>query len=317
MINNALAGPGPRSSRHIYTHSSRGSSSSSDARASGSATYAHQADFADVDSTPVRRAMGTMAESEMQYASEASWASSHSASRHGGIDPTHFKPPVTRTRPSSSRLSSSTSRLSSWAAKSVKAAATAVVVTVLAASLPVAQAGAPNNVTSLAGTWSTGAGHVLTGLKMYNPGNASFNPPATAGQSYSFTDDGFWEQALYLYESNPANPGCVQAQLIWQHGTYTRNANNSLTLVPFKGDGRQQISSRCGYTSSTVSSYTQQEFMQGFEIHLSTHYGNPAYYLQLYEFDGTPKPVMWQRYNPPQMLPTQQLHVEVIGSPAG
>ena len=36
----------------------------------------------------------------------------------------------------------------------------------------------------------------------YNPGNGTFNAPANAGQSYSFTNDGKWEQALYLYESN-------------------------------------------------------------------------------------------------------------------
>lgn len=54
--------------------------------------------------------------------------------------------------------------------------------------------------------------------------------------------------------------------------------------------------------------------MQGFEIHLSTHFTISAYYLQLYEFDGTPKPILWQKYYPAQMLPTEQLHVEVIGS---
>lgn len=56
--------------------------------------------------------------------------------------------------------------------------------------------------------------------------------------------------------------------------------------------------------------------MQGFDIQIGVHYGNPAYYLQLYEFDGTPKPFLWQIYNPPQMLPTSQLHLEIIGSPA-
>ncbi|PWN24515.1 hypothetical protein BDZ90DRAFT_234801 [Jaminaea rosea] len=177
-------------------------------------------------------------------------------------------------------------------------------------------AGPRNNVTSLAGTWSTGSGAVNTGLGFYNPGNTTFNAPTNAGQSYSFTDDGKWEQALYLYESNPGNPGCVQAQLIWQHGTYTIAANNSIILKPYPGDGQQQISSRCAQTSNVVTSYNQQELMQGWEIHLAMHYGVPSYYLQLYEFDGTPKPIMWQRYNPPSMLPTQQLHLEIIGQTA-
>ncbi|EPQ26337.1 uncharacterized protein PFL1_05985 [Pseudozyma flocculosa PF-1] len=173
--------------------------------------------------------------------------------------------------------------------------------------------GDPNNVTSLSGTWCTGACHVVTGLQFYNPISETFTYPLSAGQSYSFTDDGFWEQALYLYSTNPSQPNCVSAQLIWQHGTYTLNSNNTLTLNPFKGDGRQQISDYCAQVSNVVQSYTQKEDMNGFEIHLDTHYGQPAYYLKLYEFDGAPKPIMWQTYNPPQMLPTEQLHQVVIG----
>ncbi|SPO28842.1 related to ROT1 - molecular chaperone in the endoplasmic reticulum [Ustilago trichophora] len=173
--------------------------------------------------------------------------------------------------------------------------------------------GVPNNVTSLAGTWSTGAGHVVTGLNFYDPVNNSFIYPATAGQSYSFTDDGYWEQALYLYNTNPAKPNCVSAQLIWQHGTYILNSNNTLTLNIFKGDGRQQVSDRCAERSNYVQSYDQVENMQGFEIHLDTHYNTPVYSLKLYEFDGNPKPIFYQVYKPAQMLPTQPLHEEIIG----
>ncbi|PWN50644.1 hypothetical protein IE53DRAFT_83911 [Violaceomyces palustris] len=174
--------------------------------------------------------------------------------------------------------------------------------------------GDPNNITSLEGTWSTGAGNVVTGLRFYNPGNNSFIYPTTAGQSYSFTNDGYWEQALYLYESNPAKPNCVSAQLIWQHGTYTLHSNNTLSLDIFRGDGRQQISDRCAETSNTIMAYDQTEFMTGFEIHIDTHYGQSVYVLKMYEFDGTPKPLMYQIYNPPSMLPNQQLHEEIIGS---
>lgn len=173
--------------------------------------------------------------------------------------------------------------------------------------------GVPNNATSLMGTWSTGAGHVVTGLKFFNPVTNSFVYPVTAGQSYSFTDDGYWEQALYLYNTNPAKPNCVSAQLIWQHGTYTLNSNNTLTLNNFKGDGRQQISDRCAEKSNYVQSYDQKEDMNGFEIHLDIHYNKPVWALKMYEFDGTPKPLMYQVYDPPQMLPTQPLHEEVIG----
>lgn len=153
--------------------------------------------------------------------------------------------------------------------------------------------------------------------EFFNPGTGVFTYPKTAGQSYSFTDDGHWEQALFLYETNPSKPSCVSAQLIWQHGTYVLHSNNSLTLTPFKGDGRQQVSDRCASTSNTVSSYNQVEIMMGFDIKIDTHFTKPAYMLQLYEFDGNPKPWMWQIYNPPQMLPTEQLHVEIIGQVAG
>lgn len=173
--------------------------------------------------------------------------------------------------------------------------------------------GVPNNATSLMGTWSTGAGHVVTGLKFFNPVTNSFVYPQTAGQSYSFTDDGYWEQALYLYNTNPGKPNCVSAQLIWQHGTYTLNSNNTLTLNNFKGDGRQQISDRCAENSNYVQSYDQKEDMNGFEIHLDIHYNKPVWALKMYEFDGTPKPLMYQIYDPPQMLPLQPLHEEVIG----
>jgi Chaperone for protein-folding within the ER, fungal len=91
----------------------------------------------------------------------------------------------------------------------------------------------------------------------FNPANNTFSYPSTAGQAYSFTDDGHWEQALYLYQSMPGKPFCVTAQLIWQHGTYTINGSNYLLLQPFDGDGMQQVSSRCTQTSQLVQPYNQ------------------------------------------------------------
>ncbi|CEH12740.1 Chaperone, endoplasmic reticulum protein-folding, fungi [Ceraceosorus bombacis] len=167
---------------------------------------------------------------------------------------------------------------------------------------------------SIVGTWSSGSGGVSTGLGFFNPGNNSFILPKTSGQSYSFTQDGFWEQALYLFSPTAKDPKCKQAQLIWQHGSFRQNGNGSLTLTPFEGDGRQLIQSGCTHTSESIVAYDQAEYMQGFNIRLDMHYGSGAYYLQMFEFDGTPKPWLWQTYNPPQMLPTQQLHKKIIGS---
>jgi hypothetical protein len=100
-------------------------------------------------------------------------------------------------------------------------------------------------------------------------------------------------------------------QLIWQHGTYTQNSNGTLTLNPFEGDGRQLVQNSCTSTSSSIAAYDQKESMTGFNIRLEMHFGASAYYLQMYDFAGVPKPWLWQTYNPPQMLPTQQLHKKV------
>ncbi|CAD6945788.1 unnamed protein product [Tilletia caries] len=171
------------------------------------------------------------------------------------------------------------------------------------------------NEVDIVGTWSSGAGNVVTGLQFFNPTNNSFIPPRTAGRSYSFTSDGHWEQAIFQYIPQPAKPNCVKAQLIWQHGTYTRNNNGSLTLKPFAGDGHQQIKTMCGEVSDSVQYYEETELISQWSTSLVRHYGSPAYALQLYAFDGSPIPVLYQIYNPPQMLPTQQLHQQIIGKP--
>lgn len=71
------------------------------------------------------------------------------------------------------------------------------------------------------------------------------------------------------------------------------------------------VQSGCESTSQSIASYDQKESMQGFNIRLDVHYGRGNYYLLMYDFQGVPKPWLWQTYNPPQMLPTQQLHKEV------
>lgn len=59
-----------------------------------------------------------------------------------------------------------------------------------------------NNVTSLHGTWASGSGNVTTGLEFFDPASASFRVPSTSGLAYSFTDDGFFEQSKFIYQSN-------------------------------------------------------------------------------------------------------------------
>ncbi|KAK0564222.1 Reversal of tor2 lethality [Tilletia horrida] len=195
--------------------------------------------------------------------------------------------------------------------RTVSAGAAALMSAAILLSAPVEA----QNAIDIVGTWSSGAGNVVTGLQFFNPTNNSFIPPKTAGRSYSFSSDGHWEQAIFQYIPNPAKPQCVEAQLIWQHGTFTRNANGSLSLTPFPGDGHQQIKAQCGTISQFVQYYEEPELISKWSTSLVRHYGSPAYALQLYAFDGTPVPVLYQVYNPPQMLPTQQLHQQIIGKP--
>lgn len=63
------------------------------------------------------------------------------------------------------------------------------------------------------------------------PTNFTFNYPNTTGMSYSFTDDGYFEEAQYRFVPNGTEPHCVQAIIIWQHGNYTINANNVSMLT--------------------------------------------------------------------------------------
>ena len=59
------------------------------------------------------------------------------------------------------------------------------------------------------GTWSSGAGNVMTGqnekgVAFFNPMRRHFTVPPTAGYSYSFTKDGHFEICL-LYTSDAAD----------------------------------------------------------------------------------------------------------------
>ncbi|CAE6436193.1 unnamed protein product [Rhizoctonia solani] len=101
-----------------------------------------------------------------------------------------------------------------------------------------------HNTTSLRGTWSTTTDYVLTSSMIANPVNSTFNVPeeykSASSASYSFTDDGFWEQYIYRLVAHGTS-SCTQGLTIYQHGTYTHGPDGSLLLVPFWQDGRIQI----------------------------------------------------------------------------
>ncbi|CAE6337105.1 unnamed protein product [Rhizoctonia solani] len=184
----------------------------------------------------------------------------------------------------------------------------AAVVAPLAAFAQDAVLDAAHNTTSIMGTWSSGSQHVQTGEVFANPLNSSFNYPTTAGISYSFTDDGFWEQALYRFEGNASHPQCIKGIIIFQHGTFQFNPNGSLSLTPFWQDGRIQVQDPCAAVSNIITLYNQTEYMAQWRIFTDPTYGPK---LHLFQFDGAPLAPMFQSYNPPRMLPTRPLAVNL------
>lgn len=48
----------------------------------------------------------------------------------------------------------------------------------------------------------------------------------------------------------------------WQHGKFVKNADGSLTLEPFKVDGRQLLSKPCDGKNAIYTRYNQTETFQ-------------------------------------------------------
>ncbi|MCJ1232280.1 Reversal of tor2 lethality [Varicellaria rhodocarpa] len=158
----------------------------------------------------------------------------------------------------------------------------------------------------LTGTWSTKSRQVFTGPGFYDPVNERMFEPNLTGISYSFTDDGYYEEAYYRAISNPTTPTCPQGIMQYQHGTFKKAANGSLFLTPFGVDGRQLLSSPCAYQNSIYTRYNQSEYFQRYSVYTDPYHNVPR--LDLYQFDGSPMNPMYLAYHPPQMLPTSTLN---------
>lgn len=173
------------------------------------------------------------------------------------------------------------------------------------------------NVTSLMGTWSSGSQNVTTGIEFFNPITQEFTLPATSGISYSFTDDGYFEESRYQFVSNPVTNRCFKASLIWQHGTYAFHSNGSITLQPYPADGYIQVLDPCGAQTSSIYHYAEFELISSWYNFQDDHpgfmaSGTSAYALQLSQFDGAKLPMLFLRNRPPNMLPTKQLFQQVL-----
>ncbi|KAI9795080.1 MAG: Reversal of tor2 lethality [Peltula sp. TS41687] len=162
------------------------------------------------------------------------------------------------------------------------------------------------NDPQLTGTWSTKSNKVFTGPGFYDPVNERLKEPELTGISYSFTDDGFYEEAYYRALGNPQVPSCPRGLMQFQHGTFTKTANGSLILTPFAVDGRQLLSDPCQYSNSIYTRYNQSENFLRYEVFKDPYHG--VMRLNLYRFDGSPMNAMYLAYKPPQMLPTQTMN---------
>lgn len=160
---------------------------------------------------------------------------------------------------------------------------------------------------SLAGTWSSKSHQVFTGPGFYDPVDELLIEPSLPGLSYSFTEDGYFEEATYQVKANPKNPACPVAALIYQHGKYELQDNGTLVLHPITVDGRQLLSDPCNDNGiSTYSRYNQTEIFKGFNVEIDDYHG--IYKLQLYQFDGSLMQPLYLAYRPPMMLPTETLN---------
>lgn len=171
------------------------------------------------------------------------------------------------------------------------------------AAQPPIENGPWHDADHLEGTWSSKSMMVITGPDFYDPVDELLIEPALPGISYSFTKDGYFEEALYQVTADPRNTSCSTGAVTFQHGTYNITSDGKLNLSPFADDGRQLVSEPCKYSNySQYTQYDQEETYEKFEVWVDLYYGR--YRLNLYEFDGTPLSPMYLVYRPAQMLPT-------------
>lgn len=160
---------------------------------------------------------------------------------------------------------------------------------------------------SVVGTWSSKSNSVFTGPGFYDPVDELLIEPALPGISYSFTEDGFWEEAIYQVSSNAKNHSCATAVLIFQHGTYEKTSNGSLILTPFDVDGRQLLSQPCDDGGVSIySRYTQEEKFKAYQVYVDPYHGK--WRIDLIKSNGAYLQPLYLAYKPPQMLPTITLN---------
>ncbi|EAU32878.1 conserved hypothetical protein [Aspergillus terreus NIH2624] len=165
---------------------------------------------------------------------------------------------------------------------------------------------AVNNVADLVGTWSTKSRNVLTGPGFYDPIQDKLLEPNLTGISYSFTADGYYEEAYYRALANPTNPECPRGIMQWQHGSYVVDSGGVLRLTPIEVDGRQLLSDPCAADKGIYTRYNQTETFNSFKVYVDSYHNVQR--LDLQKFDDSFMHPMYLVYRPPQMLPTETLN---------
>ncbi|CAK9438825.1 uncharacterized protein LODBEIA_P30490 [Lodderomyces beijingensis] len=166
-----------------------------------------------------------------------------------------------------------------------------------------------NPMDELEGTWTSKSNTVFTGPGFYDPIDELLIEPDLPGISYSFTNDGHYEEALYRVVGNPKNHSCPVASVTYQHGTYQIASNGSVVLTPIAVDGRQLLSDPCNQDDpnmSTYSRYVQPTFFKTYQKYVDPYHGR--WTLQIYQFDGSKMQPLYLAYKPPLMLPTHALN---------
>lgn len=156
---------------------------------------------------------------------------------------------------------------------------------------------------SIVGTWSSKSNTVFTGPGFFDPVDELLMEPALPGISYSFTEDGYWEEAIYQVSPNPKNHSCATAVLIFQHGTYVKKSNGTLILTPFVVDGRQLLSQPCDDDGISIySRYNQTEVFKAYQVYVDPYHGK--WRIDLIKSTGEYMQPLYLAYQPPEMLPT-------------
>lgn len=107
---------------------------------------------------------------------------------------------------------------------------------------------------------------------------------------------------------NGSQPNCIKGVVVWQHGTYEWLSNGSIVGNPFAVDGRIQIQDPCAAQSNVILQFNTTLLFSSWRIFSDPQRGPK---LQLYASGGAPLSPMFLKANPPNMMPTQTLSVNM------